>query len=71
MMALSSRFYGSSFQNRQPRKKAETMRWLFLSLALLFGVGPLISTAVRLRSTGDYDEHMPDLEDIIGSEGPL
>jgi len=44
------------------------MRWLLVSAAFLLSLGQLISTAFYLRSAGNYDEYMPDLEDIVSPE---
>jgi hypothetical protein len=44
------------------------MHWLLVLAALVFAVGNLISITILLRSARNYDDHMPDLEEIVSLE---
>jgi hypothetical protein len=44
------------------------MQWLLVLAALIFAMGYLVSITILLRSARNYDDHMPDLEEIIGLE---
>jgi hypothetical protein len=46
------------------------MQWLLVLAAFVFAVGNLISITLLLRSARNYDDHMPDLEEIISLESP-
>ncbi len=44
------------------------MQWLLVLTALVFAMGCLIAITILLRSARNYDDHMPDLEEIISPE---
>jgi hypothetical protein len=46
------------------------MQWLLVLAAFVYAVGNLISITLLLRSARNYDDHMPDLEEITSLESP-